>query len=158
MRSFYLCLSVMGLSVLALSCISTRTALAASHPAADTPASAASQTWDKAAAARYLDSRQSWWQDWPHAQKDHGTVCVSCHTHNSKDPQCHKVFLKAIPCRWFIVYNYTARPHIARVSVVSKWFPFSTTDKVKRSPHNSSSLFRVFVSPMPLHSLFLAGS
>jgi squalene-hopene/tetraprenyl-beta-curcumene cyclase len=80
MRSFYLCLSVMGLSVLALSCISTRTALAASHPAADTPASAASQTWDKAAAARYLDSRQSWWQDWPHAQKDHGTVCVSCHT------------------------------------------------------------------------------
>jgi squalene-hopene/tetraprenyl-beta-curcumene cyclase len=36
--------------------------------------------WDQAAAARYLDARQAWWQDWPHAQKDHGTVCVSCHT------------------------------------------------------------------------------
>ena len=36
--------------------------------------------WDQAAAARYLDARQVWWQDWPHAQKDHGTMCVSCHT------------------------------------------------------------------------------
>src|SRR5579871_4537603 len=36
--------------------------------------------WDKKAAARYLDDRQSWWLEWPHAQKDHGTVCVSCHT------------------------------------------------------------------------------
>jgi squalene-hopene/tetraprenyl-beta-curcumene cyclase len=51
---------------------------AASHaPAADTTAAAA---WNPAAAAKYLDERQVWWQDWPRAQKDHGTVCVSCHT------------------------------------------------------------------------------
>jgi len=37
-------------------------------------------TWDRAAAARYLDQRETWWQNWPRAQKDHGTVCISCHT------------------------------------------------------------------------------
>ena len=36
--------------------------------------------WDRQAAARYLDSRESWWQSWDRAQKDHGTLCVSCHT------------------------------------------------------------------------------
>ena len=29
---------------------------------------------------RYLDSREVWWQSWPRAQKDHGTLCISCHT------------------------------------------------------------------------------
>ena len=32
------------------------------------------------AAAKYLDAREVWWQNWPRAQKDQGTVCVSCHT------------------------------------------------------------------------------
>ncbi len=32
------------------------------------------------AAAQYLDRREIWWQDWPVAQRDHGTACVSCHT------------------------------------------------------------------------------
>jgi hypothetical protein len=36
--------------------------------------------WDRAAAASYLDSRQVWWQKWPSAQRDHGTICISCHT------------------------------------------------------------------------------
>jgi len=36
--------------------------------------------WDRQAAARYLDDREIWWQAWPRAQKDHGTVCISCHT------------------------------------------------------------------------------
>ena len=36
--------------------------------------------WDKAAAASYLDSREVYWQGWEHAKKDHGTMCVSCHT------------------------------------------------------------------------------
>ncbi len=36
--------------------------------------------WNRQAAAGYLDSRELWWQSWDHAQKDHGTVCVSCHT------------------------------------------------------------------------------
>lgn len=36
--------------------------------------------WDRQAAARYLDSREAWWQSWDRAQKDHGTYCISCHT------------------------------------------------------------------------------
>jgi squalene-hopene/tetraprenyl-beta-curcumene cyclase len=41
----------------------------------DSPAS-----WNRRTAARYLDDREVWWQEWPPAQKDHGTVCISCHT------------------------------------------------------------------------------
>jgi squalene-hopene/tetraprenyl-beta-curcumene cyclase len=37
-------------------------------------------SWDPAAAAAYLDRRQSWWMEWPRAQRDQGTFCVSCHT------------------------------------------------------------------------------
>jgi squalene-hopene/tetraprenyl-beta-curcumene cyclase len=36
--------------------------------------------WNPQAAAGYLDRREVWWQDWPVAQKDHGTICISCHT------------------------------------------------------------------------------
>ena len=36
--------------------------------------------WNKVAAASYLDSREVWWQQWPTAKMDHGTVCISCHT------------------------------------------------------------------------------
>jgi squalene-hopene/tetraprenyl-beta-curcumene cyclase len=36
--------------------------------------------WDRQAAADYLDKREVWWQEWPRAQKDHGTICISCHT------------------------------------------------------------------------------
>jgi squalene-hopene/tetraprenyl-beta-curcumene cyclase len=36
--------------------------------------------WDRQAAARYLDEREIYWQNWDHAKKDHGTLCVSCHT------------------------------------------------------------------------------
>ncbi|HUB29684.1 MAG TPA: hypothetical protein VL967_08295 [Terracidiphilus sp.] len=48
--------------------------------AADKSAPAAPPDWNKEAAARYLDSREIWWQSWDRAQKDHGTLCVSCHT------------------------------------------------------------------------------
>jgi hypothetical protein len=48
--------------------------------AADKAAPAAGADWDRQAAARYLDSREVWWQGWDHAQRDHDTVCVSCHT------------------------------------------------------------------------------
>ena len=37
-------------------------------------------SWDPKAAAAYLDRRQSWWIEWPRAQRDHETFCVSCHT------------------------------------------------------------------------------
>jgi hypothetical protein len=40
----------------------------------------ASTTWSPQRAASYLDSREVWWQQWPPAQKDHGTLCISCHT------------------------------------------------------------------------------
>ena len=43
----------------------------------------ASDGWSAAAAARYLDSREVWWQEWDRAQKDHGTLCISCHTQAS---------------------------------------------------------------------------
>jgi squalene-hopene/tetraprenyl-beta-curcumene cyclase len=41
---------------------------------------AAPTSWSQAAAAHYLDSREVWWQGWDTAQRDHKTVCVSCHT------------------------------------------------------------------------------
>lgn len=36
--------------------------------------------WNPQAAAQYLDHRENWWQFWPSARLDHGTLCVSCHT------------------------------------------------------------------------------
>jgi squalene-hopene/tetraprenyl-beta-curcumene cyclase len=39
-----------------------------------------SQRWNPQSAALYLDEREVWWQKWPPAQMDHGTVCISCHT------------------------------------------------------------------------------
>jgi hypothetical protein len=49
---------------------------AAVRGASNAPATA----WNKQAAAQYLDARETWWQAWPRAQKDHGTLCISCHT------------------------------------------------------------------------------
>ena len=43
-------------------------------------ARAASPSWNARAAVAYLDARQAWWQQWPNAQRDHETACVSCHT------------------------------------------------------------------------------
>ncbi len=37
-------------------------------------------SWDRKAAAAYLDQRAAWWMDWPKAARDHETFCVSCHT------------------------------------------------------------------------------
>ncbi len=48
--------------------------------AADKGTAAVASDWDRKAAAKYLDSREVWWQTWDRAQKDHGTLCVSCHT------------------------------------------------------------------------------
>jgi squalene-hopene/tetraprenyl-beta-curcumene cyclase len=46
----------------------------------DKPEAKTANSWDLNAAAAYLDRRQSWWMEWPRAQRDHETVCVSCHT------------------------------------------------------------------------------
>jgi hypothetical protein len=48
--------------------------------AADKPGDGGAAGWDRQAAARYLDSREVWWQTWDRTQKDHGTYCISCHT------------------------------------------------------------------------------
>lgn len=49
-------------------------------PHADKPETKIANSWDPKAAAAYLDRRQSWWMEWPRAQRDHQTFCVSCHT------------------------------------------------------------------------------
>ena len=46
----------------------------------DQPEKKIAGTWDQKAAAAYLDRRQNWWMEWPRAQRDHQTFCVSCHT------------------------------------------------------------------------------
>ena len=38
------------------------------------------KSWDRKAAAAYLDERMAWWESWPSAARDHQTFCVSCHT------------------------------------------------------------------------------
>jgi squalene-hopene/tetraprenyl-beta-curcumene cyclase len=37
-------------------------------------------TWNRTAAAKYLDDRQAWWMNWHESARDHETFCVSCHT------------------------------------------------------------------------------
>lgn len=51
-------------------------AVCASPLAAQEPTAA----WNPSAAAKYLDTRAAWWESWPRSQRDHETVCVSCHT------------------------------------------------------------------------------
>jgi squalene-hopene/tetraprenyl-beta-curcumene cyclase len=49
-------------------------------PANLPPSSHATNSWNRAAAAAYLDKREGWWMTWPVAARDQGTFCVSCHT------------------------------------------------------------------------------
>src|ERR1700722_14200586 len=73
-----------GIQALAILLGATLMDSAATDPEKDSvdakTATTGNATWDKAAAAKYLDNLQVWWQAWPPAQKDHETVCVSCHT------------------------------------------------------------------------------
>jgi len=48
------------------------------HP--NKPETKIANSWDPKAAAAYLDHRLAWWMEWPRAQRDHETFCVSCHT------------------------------------------------------------------------------
>jgi squalene-hopene/tetraprenyl-beta-curcumene cyclase len=41
---------------------------------------AAPVAWDAQGSARYLDQREVWWQGWARSGRDHGTICISCHT------------------------------------------------------------------------------
>jgi len=73
-----------GIKTFAVLLGTTPMIFAARNPAKDSAdvkaVTTSTATWDKAAAAKYLDSRELWWQAWPPAQKDHATVCISCHT------------------------------------------------------------------------------
>lgn len=71
-----LAVAAVGTLVIAALAVSKSPVVAAAH-------TATAPTWDRDAAARYLDSRETWWQSWDRAQKDHGTLCVSCHTQAS---------------------------------------------------------------------------
>lgn len=46
----------------------------------DKPETKIAKSWDPKTAAAYLDRRLAWWMEWPRAQRDHETFCVSCHT------------------------------------------------------------------------------
>ncbi len=67
----------MRYSLLSLPLLLLTTALVSRADAVPVPKS---DGWNAGAAARYLDERLSWWREWPKAQRDHDTVCVSCHT------------------------------------------------------------------------------
>ncbi len=78
MRHRALCVAVLLLAVAVIGIYSSR--ITAVHGASAHSDVGAATGWNQKAAAEYLDSREVWWQDWPRAQKDHGTICISCHT------------------------------------------------------------------------------
>lgn len=71
-RRFVQCIAAVSLALLFTIALLTRTPPVRVH--------AAVPSWNQAAAAHFLDNRELWWQAWPRAQKDHGTLCISCHT------------------------------------------------------------------------------
>ena len=44
------------------------------------PARTRAVSWNRRRGRAYLEARAGWWLRWPSATRDHGTVCVSCHT------------------------------------------------------------------------------
>jgi squalene-hopene/tetraprenyl-beta-curcumene cyclase len=50
------------------------------HAADNKTKESAPADWNRFTAAQYLDAREEWWMNWPKAQRDHDTACVSCHT------------------------------------------------------------------------------
>ena len=76
MRALLWVCVALGMGIAGVAIWSEAQARASAPPAG----SALRREWSAAAAAKYLDSREVWWQQWPHAQRDEGTVCVSCHT------------------------------------------------------------------------------
>src|SRR5437879_971408 len=66
--------TMLGMVVLA-------TCLVTSLPTAGPPSGTqAANSWNRKAAAGYLDQREGWWAAWPTAARDRQTFCVSCHT------------------------------------------------------------------------------
>jgi len=66
----------------------------------ESSANSSSNSWDRKAAAAYLDRRESWWMNWPEAARDHDTFCVSCHTavpYALSRPTLRKALVEAAP-------------------------------------------------------------
>jgi squalene-hopene/tetraprenyl-beta-curcumene cyclase len=78
MRHRALCVLVLLLAVTVIGIYLSR--ITAVHGASANSDVRPSAGWNQKAAAEYLDRREVWWQEWPRAQKDHGTICISCHT------------------------------------------------------------------------------
>lgn len=55
-------------------------AISLAFSADNSSSTANSSSWNPRVAAAYLDSRLTWWADWPQSARDHNTFCVSCHT------------------------------------------------------------------------------
>lgn len=68
--------SFLAAVLLSLSFASCRSAYAGGGDSAN----AAPHGWNRFTAAKYLDTRQTWWMNWPKARRDHETACISCHT------------------------------------------------------------------------------
>lgn len=69
-----------GSAILILLLTLASTAVLAEPPVAGIKPAPASTGWNAAAAARYMDYRQTWWMSWPQARRDQDTACISCHT------------------------------------------------------------------------------
>jgi squalene-hopene/tetraprenyl-beta-curcumene cyclase len=54
--------------------------LAGQSPTANNGQTNTEKSWDKKAAAGYLDQRAAWWATWSSSARDHDTFCISCHT------------------------------------------------------------------------------
>jgi squalene-hopene/tetraprenyl-beta-curcumene cyclase len=66
------------LCLIAVSCVFALSAAALKSKSTSKDDHAA--TWNRSAAAKYLDDRQAWWMNWHESARDHETFCVSCHT------------------------------------------------------------------------------
>ncbi len=66
----------LGIAFLGVSCF---TALAADKADSNINIDSAAM-WSPTAAAKYMDTREAWWQNWPNSKRDHETVCISCHS------------------------------------------------------------------------------
>jgi squalene-hopene/tetraprenyl-beta-curcumene cyclase len=88
-----------------------------------------STAWNPAAAAKYMDARETWWQSWPSAQRDHKTVCISCHSalpYALARPSLRKDLKESGPStpEQFLMAGVTKR-----VSLWNEVEPFYTDDK-----------------------------
>lgn len=98
-------------------------------PVAGAVSESPNPSWNPLTATKYLDDRETWWQNWPRAQKDQGTVCVSCHTqlpYGMVRPMLqHKLSETALPASDKVMLDSVEK----RVSRWSEMIPFYSDEK-----------------------------